>query len=68
MSRYLAYECVKPGCHRRRHMDDPHCIHHLKMPGQSWFIAWFAFCAILSVTVTLVILWAIIQVVQGVTS
>lgn len=68
MSRYLVYECEKPGCRKRKHQPYDYCLNHIEIPGERLFIAWFLFCAVIAVTVLVVGIWAVISLVQWMTS
>jgi len=59
--------CSKGGCNRRTFMDTDRCFDHQAGPGIG-FRLWFGFCALVSLAVAGVIIWAVIELVKWVTT
>lgn len=60
--------CTKAPCARRTFMDTDRCFNHQRSTAGPGFAAWFAFCALLSLGMTGLVVWAVIELVTWVTS
>lgn len=63
--------CTWKGCEKEQFMDDDNCFEHIgradRLPFGSLFVAVWLFMAVASLTVSAVVVWAVVTLVMWVT-